>query len=164
MRQLSYLKSLTDWMSTAQSCQQAHAIGIQLNIAQGILDKKAHYFFAVKGNQGALNEQIVDVFRYNEPLDTVTQMQVHQGRIETHDCRILDVSAIGDTEVSGRWPGLKTLVEITLTVEYGDHTAKTVRRYISDEDFPKAIYFNMLTRGHWSIENQLHWNPDVTFK
>ena len=89
---------------------------------------------------------------------------MHQGRIETHDCRILDVSAIGDTEVSGRWPGLKTLVEITLTVEYGDHTAKTVRRYISDEDFPKAIYFNMLTRGHWSIENQLHWNPDVTFK
>ena len=29
--------------------------------------------------------------------------------------------------------------------------------------YPKAAYFNMLARGHWSIENQLHWNLDVTF-
>ena len=97
-------------------------------------------------------------------LDTATQMDADHGRIETRDCRILDVSAIEDKEVSQRWPGLKTLVEITSTVDYGDHTATTVRRYISDEDFPKAAYFNMLARGHWSIENQLHWNLDVTFK
>lgn len=61
-------------------------------------------------------------------------------------------------------PELKTLVEITSTVDYGDHTATTVRRYISDENFSKAAYFNMLTRDHWSIENHLHWNLDVTFK
>lgn len=140
------------------------AIGTHVNIAQDILDKNAHYFLAVKENQGALNEQIVDAFRYNKPLDTATQMEADHGRIETRDCRILDASAIEDKEVSGRWPGIKTLVEITSTVDYGDHTAKTIRRYISDEDFPKAAYYNMLARGHWSIENQLHWNLDVTFK
>jgi len=140
------------------------AIGTQVNVAQEILDKGAHYFLAVKDNQGALNEQITDAFRYNKPLDTATQMEADHGRIETRDCRILDVSAIEDTDVSARWPGLKTLVEITSKVDYGDHTAKTVRHYISDEDFPKAAYFNMLARGHWSIENQLHWNLDVTFK
>ena len=91
-------------------------------------------------------------------------MDADHGRIETRDCRILDVSAIEDKEVAQRWPGLKNLVEITSTVDYGDHKATTVRRYISDEDFPKAAYFNMLARGHWSIENQLHWNLDVTFK
>ena len=63
-------------------------------------------------------------------------MEADHGRIETRDCRILDVSAIEDKEVSQRWHGLKTLVEITSTVDYGDHTATTVRRYISDEDFP----------------------------
>lgn len=140
------------------------AIGTHVNIAQDILDKNAHYFLAVKENQGALNEQIVDAFRYNKPLDTATQMEADHGRIETRDCRILDASVIEDKEVSGRWPGIKTLVEITSTVDYGDHTAKTIRRYISDEDFPKAAYYNMLARGHWSIENQLHWNLDVTFK
>lgn len=140
------------------------AIGTQVNIAQDILDKKAHYFLAVKENQGALNEAIIDAFRYNKPKDTATQMEAYHGRIETRDCRILDVDAIEDKDVSGRWPGLKTLVEITSIVDYGDKTAITKRFYISDEDFPKAAYFNMLARGHWSIENQLHWNLDVTFK
>lgn len=36
------------------------AIGTQVNIAQNILDKKAHYFLAVKENQGTLNEAMVD--------------------------------------------------------------------------------------------------------
>lgn len=140
------------------------AIGTQVNIAQEILDKNAHYFLAVKDNQGALSEAIIDAFKYNKPMDTASQMEADHGRIETRDCRILDVSAIEDKDVSSRWPGLKTLVEITSTVDYGDHTATTIRRYISDENFPKAAYFNMLARGHWSIENQLHWNLDVTFK
>ncbi|MCM1137848.1 MAG: ISAs1 family transposase [Duncaniella sp.] len=77
---------------------------------------------------------------------------------------MLDAEAIEVKDVSGRWPGLKTLVEITSTVDYGDKTTVTKRFYISDENFPKAAYFNMLARGHWSIENQLHWNLDVTFK
>jgi len=140
------------------------AIGTQVNIARDILDRKAHYFLAVKDNQGSLAEAVTEAFRYNRPMDTATQMEADHGRIETRDCRILDASAIEDKDVAARWPGLKTIVEVTSTVDYGDHVAKTIRRYISDEDFPKAAYFNMLARGHWSIENQLHWNLDVTFK
>lgn len=139
------------------------AIGTQINIAQNILDRKAHYFLAVKDNQGALNEQVIDAFRYNKPTDSASQMDADHGRIEIRDCRILKADTIEDKDVLARWPGLKTLVEVTSTVDYGDHTATAVRRYISDEVYPKAAYFNMLARGHWSIENQLHWNLDVTF-
>ncbi|WP_304408237.1 ISAs1 family transposase [Bacteroides acidifaciens] len=46
----------------------------------------------------------------------------------------------------------------------GDRKTTSVRHYISDEDFPKAAYYAMLARGHWGIENQLHWHLDVTFK
>lgn len=42
-------------------------------------------------------------------------------------------------------------------------TATSVRRYISDENFPRASCNNLLARGHWSIENQLHWCLDVRF-
>lgn len=139
------------------------AIGTQVNIAQDILDKNAHYFLAVKENQGALNEQIIDAFRYSRPVDSASQMDADHGRIETRDCRILNADIIEDKDVLARWPGLKTLIEVTSTVDYGNRTATAVRRYISDEDYPKAAYFNMLARGHWSIENQLHWNLDVTF-
>ncbi len=90
-------------------------------------------------------------------------MDADHGRIEIRDCRILKADTIEDKDVLARWPGLKTLVEVTSSVDYGDHTATAVRRYISDEDYPKAAYFNMLARRHWSIENQLHWNLDVTF-
>ncbi len=92
-----------------------------------------------------------------------TQMGAGHGRVETRDCRILDTGAIEDKEVLALWPGLRTLAEVTSTVGYGDLTATAVRRYICDEDYPKAAYFNMLARGHWSIENQSHWNLDVTF-
>lgn len=162
--EITAIPQLLDKLDIEGSVVSMDAIGTQVNIAQGILDKGAHYFLAVKDNQGSLNEQIIEAFRYNKPFDKATQMEADHGRIETRDCRILDVAAIEDKEVSMRWPALKTLVEITSTVDYGDHTATTVRRYISDEDFPKAAYFNMLAPGHWSIENQLHWNLDVTFK
>ncbi len=154
---------LLDKLDIEDAIISIDAIGTQVNIAQNILDKKAHYFLAVKDNQGALNEQVTDAFRYNRPVDTATQMDAGHGRIETRDCRILKADIIEDKDVMRRWPGLKTLVEVTSTVDYGDHTATAVRRYISDEDFPKAAYFNMLARGHWSIENQLHWNLDVNF-
>ncbi|MBD5244473.1 MAG: ISAs1 family transposase [Barnesiella sp.] len=139
------------------------AIGTQVSIAQQILDKDAHYFLAVKDNQEALNEQIIDAFRYNKPVDAATQMDADHGRIEIRDCRILNADTIEDKDIMNRWPGLKTLIEVTSTVDYGDHIATTVRRYISDEYFLKAANFNMLARGHWSIENPLHWNLDVNF-
>ena len=67
-------------------------------------------------------------------------------------------------EIRTRWNGLKAIVEITSTVDYGNRTAVTKRYYISDEDYPKAAYYNMLARGHWTIENNLHWMLDVTFE
>lgn len=162
--EIAAIPQILDKLDLEGSIVSIDAIGTQVNIAQNILDKKAHYFLAVKENQGALNEAIIDAFRYNKPMDTASQMEADHGRIETRDCRILDAGCIEDKEVVARWPGLKTIVEVKSTVDYGDHLAETTRRYISDEDFPKAAYFNMLARGHWSIENQLHWNLDVTFR
>ena len=91
-------------------------------------------------------------------------MECGHGRIETRECRILPADAVEDEEIRTRWNGLKTIVEITSTVDYGNRTAVTKRYYISDEDYPKAAYYNMLARGHWTIENNPHWMLDVTFK
>lgn len=158
------IPQLIEKLDLTGSVVSIDAIGTQVDIAQAILDKDAHYFLAVKENQHTLNEAIIDAFRYSKPLDTATQMEADHGRIETRDCRIVYADIIEDKAVTDRWPGIKMLVEIISTVDYGDHKAQTIRRYISDEDFPRAAYFNMLARGHWSIENQLHWHLDVTFK
>ena len=115
--EITAIPQVIDKLEIEDAVVSIDAIGTQVNIAQSILDKNGHYFLAVKENHGALNEQIIDAFRYNKPLDTATQMDADHGRIETRDCRILDVSAIEDKEVAQRWPGLKNLVEITSTVD-----------------------------------------------
>ena len=90
--EITAIPKLIDKLDIDGAVVSIDAIGSQVNIVQDILDKNAHYFLAVKDNQGSLNEQIIDAFRYNKPLDTATQMEADHGRIETRDCRILDVS------------------------------------------------------------------------
>ena len=41
---------------------------------------------------------------------------------------------------------------------------KQTRYYISDEDFPSAANYGALARGHWAVENGLHWHLDVIFR
>lgn len=87
------------------------------------------------------------------------------GRIEECRCAILPASYIEDKEQLNRWKNLSTLIQIESIVDNKTSGEKshTIRYYISVENFPKAAYFNMLARGHWSIENLLHWLSDVAF-
>jgi predicted transposase YbfD/YdcC len=62
------------------------------------------------------------------------------------------------------WSNLKTLIKIESTRIIKDRQMQETRYYISDEEGFSAAYFNSLVRGHWSIENHLHWHPDVTFR
>lgn len=155
---------LLDKIDLTGSVVSIDAMGTQVDIAQKILDNGAHYFLAVKDNQGALREAVLDTIRYGRPFDISSEMEADHGRIETRNCRVLHADGMEDRTVFNRWPGLKTLVEISSEVIVGDRKTTTVRHYISDEDFPKAAYYAMLARGHWGIENQLYWHLDVTFK
>ena len=162
--EITAIPQLLDKIDIENAVVSIDAIGTQRSIVDKIIEKKGHYFLGVKDNQPALKEAVEDAFLFHKPSDDASQMECGHGRIETRDCRILPAGAIEDEEVLSRWNGLKTIVEITSTVDYGDRTAVTKRYYISDEDYPKAAYYNMLARGHWAIENNLHWMLDVTFK
>lgn len=162
--EITAIPQLLDKIDVEDAVVSINAIGTQRSIVDKIIEKKGHYFLGVKDNQPALKEAVEDAFLFHKPSDDASEMECDHGRIETRDCRILPAGAIEDEEVLSRWNGLKTIVEITSTVDYGDRTAVTKRYYISDEDYPKAAYYNMLARGHWAIENNLHWMLDVTFK
>lgn len=157
------IPKLLDKIDIAGATVSIDAMGTQVDIAQKIVDKKAHYFLAVKDNQKGLHEAITDAFRFTHATKEATEMEADHGRIETRRCRILDATAVRDIEIRKHWPALRTLVEISSEVIEGDTTTHTIRHYISDEDWDKPAYYNMLARGHWGIENQLHWHLDVTF-
>lgn len=61
---------------------------------------------------------VEDAFIFNKSSDYASQMECGHGRIETRECRILPADAVEDEEIRTRWNGLKTIVEITSTVDY----------------------------------------------
>lgn len=158
---------LLDKLSIEGSTVSIDAMGTQVEIARSILDKKAHYFLAVKENQGALLAEMKDVMRYNTPFSQCSETEKEHARVETRECSVYRASDMEDKEIMARWPGLKTLVRVstkTIHVSEDGREETQTRYYISDEDFPLAGYYAGLARGHWSVENALHWHLDVTFK
>jgi predicted transposase YbfD/YdcC len=62
------------------------------------------------------------------------------------------------------WQEVSTLIMIDSIREIKGILHQEVRYYISDEQVEQPSYYHSLARGHWGIENQLHWHLDVTFK
>lgn len=123
--EITAIPQLLDKIDVEDAVVSIDAIGTQRSIVDKIIEKKGHYFLGVKDNQPALKEAVEDAFLFHKPSDDASQMECGHGRIETRDCRILPAGAIEDEEVLARWNGLKTIVEITSTVDYGDRTAVT---------------------------------------
>ena len=143
------------------------AMGTQVDIARKIVDMGGHYFLAVKENQAGLLFEIKEVMRYNKPTSTHTETDKEHARVETRAVSIYPADKIVDKEILNRWKNLRTLVKVdthTYHVSEDGREETQTRYYISDEDFPHARYYGGLARGHWSIENGLHWHLDVTFK
>lgn len=143
------------------------AMGTQVDIADKIIGRKGHYFLAVKENQAGLLAEMKDVMRYNQPSSTHEHTEKGHARVETRSVSIFPADRMEDKEILGRWKNLKTLVRVDtrrVLVSEGGREETQTRYYISDEDFPSAKYYGALARGHWGVENGLHWHLDVTFK
>lgn len=143
------------------------AMGTQVDIAEKIIRGKGHYFLAVKENQAGLLSEIKDVMRYNQPLSTHEHTEKEHAGVETRIVSIFAADNMEDKEIPGRWKNLKTLVKVETIrhlVSESGREERQARYYISDEDYPSARYYGDLARGHWSVENGLHWHLDVTFK
>lgn len=100
----------------------------------------------------------------NSGTDVFEKVDTGHGRIETRKCSILPANAYLMDETLEAWKGLSTIIKIEAVRELKDKTTHETRYYISDETETKAAYYAALVRGHWSIENQLHWHMDITFR
>lgn len=85
------------------------------------------------------------------------------GRYEFRECVVVDFSSLAKYFIPG-WTGVKTLAKITATrQEKGEKLTEETRYYISSlPDEPKLILQSV--RSHWQVENNLHWQLDVSFR
>lgn len=143
------------------------AMGCQTEIAAKIIEQKADYVLAVKGNQPTLLGGIEEFFLKHLENDfadvKVSRYETFEkghGREERRVYYICDVPQ--DLPDRGRWKGIKRIgVAISDTLRDGKPVSD-VRYYIVSKRL-SAKRFAAAVRGHWSIENRLHWQLDVTF-
>jgi predicted transposase YbfD/YdcC len=144
------------------------AMGCQRNIAQQILDQKADYVVALKGNQGTLREDI-EVFAAEQKANNFKDTKVSQdqtvdgdhGRIETRTCTVFhDVAWLQERH---NWPGLKAFVMVESTREFNDKIERETRFYITSLVM-LANALGPIVRSHWAVENSLHWVMDMIFR
>ncbi len=138
-------------------------IGCQTKIVDKILDKQAHYLLAVKNNQKGLREEIEDGFKLLRVVSSDENWEYDHGRYETRRCEVLKAKDVLPPNTLAKWQGIQTLVKIISSRTIQGVISCETRFYISSENL-NAQQYNQYTRGHWSIENDLHWHLDVTFK
>lgn len=140
------------------------AIGTQTKIAEQIRSQQGHYLLSVKSNQRGLLEDMECAFKTHRCNDFTEDLDYGHGRMETRRCSILPAKDFLMEENFLLWKDISTLIKVDASRDVNGVITTESRYYISDENITNASYYNQLVRGHWSIENKLHWHLDVTFK
>jgi predicted transposase YbfD/YdcC/predicted DNA-binding protein (UPF0251 family) len=166
--EITAIPQLLKMLELAGSLVTIDAMGCQTEIASAILDAKADYVLAVKENQRTLYEEIEWFFLDQSPA-TATRATPHRhqtcerghGREETRSYFVSDVPR--DFAAGDRWPGLAAIGMVINETQRGDKWTFETRYYILSKKLT-AKQFAKAVRSHWSIENNLHWQLDVTFQ
>ena len=144
------------------------AAGCQKSIATKIIDGGADYVLALKGNQGTLHQAVEDhiLAQLEDDFQEVEVQQCEEvvkghGRLDTLTYYQLPVPET--LTKRDCWKGLSTIgLAMRLSERDGQETCE-FRYYISSLDMG-ITQFARAVRGHWGIENTLHWCLDVTFR
>jgi predicted transposase YbfD/YdcC len=144
------------------------AMGCQTKIAEKIVERGGDYVLALKGNQGVLAAAVEEAFIDADAKDyaglateVVETVERGHGRRETRRYRTL--GTLEGVSRAPLWKGLNLLGMVESQREVAGKVSIEVRYYIGSigtdaERFARAV------RGHWGIENDLHWRLDVAFR
>jgi predicted transposase YbfD/YdcC len=144
------------------------AIGCQKNIAEQIRSKNADYLLGLKLNQESLlvaTQAAFESFDQGYTDHTLHKSTgVDHGRIEERICRVLNATLLPEWIKISDWKDLNSIIEIQSerTIMATGTVMREKRYYISSLQIP-ASQIGAYVRGHWNIENQLHWSLDVSF-
>jgi predicted transposase YbfD/YdcC len=145
------------------------AAGCQKKIAQQIVDQGGHYILQLKGNQGSLHDETVMLFDQCLTDDcrgiaysTAATIDKGHGRIEER--RIWATTEINWFAEKGKWKNLRSLIRVQAKRTVGQETSTEYRYYISDLPADNASGLLAYIRGHWGVENNLHWCLDINFR
>lgn len=145
------------------------AIGTQIEIAKTITEGGGDYLLALKANRPALLAEVETFFAdpaNQADCDLFETVDADHGRLEQrrhHVCRQIDwLQSDRRYPDERQFPGLATIAMVEATTERAGKTEHERRYYLSSAALD-AKTFAAAVRGHWGIENRLHWVLDVVF-
>ena len=143
------------------------AMGCQKEIAAAIRAQEADYILTIKDNQPTLHEAVHEAFiahadaDFSDPtLRRLKTVERGHGREETREYFI--AAPPPELTGTGEWKDLRSIGLVMRTRVVDGEISEEVIYYLSSLP-PKVKTFARAVRGHWGIENRLHWSLDVTF-
>jgi predicted transposase YbfD/YdcC len=169
--EIGAIQSLLEMVDLKGCTVTIDAIGCQKEIAGKIVTGKGNYLLSVKDNQptlhakvkALLDEAILEQLAGWEGGSHFQQTNGGHGRIETRDIwYTTEVASLG--ELLEQWPGLKAIVAVQRKRQVVGKEPTTERHYFICSDAKlDAEHAGQMIRGHWAIENSLHYVLDVSF-
>ena len=162
------IPKLLDMLAVEGAIITIDAMGCQRDIARKVIDKKADYVLALKGNQGSLRDD-VELFATEQKdrgfADTKvsrdTSVDGDHGRIETRTTTVIhDVRWLQERH---DWSGLNGIIIVESGREVSGKIERETRYYVTSLMMAAAL-MGPVVRSHWAIENSLHWVMDMVFR
>lgn len=144
------------------------AMGCQKKIAKTIIQEKGDYMLQLKGNQGGLHDETIQLFDnclrddcLGIKYTTARTINKGHGRIEERTIWATeDVNWFAECK---KWEGFRSLIRVQRKRTINDETSDEYHYYISSLPAGDPEKLLGYIRGHWSVENRLHWCLDVSF-
>ncbi|MCP4991633.1 MAG: ISAs1 family transposase [Colwellia sp.] len=168
--EITAIPELLNMLDIENSIVTLDAMGCQKEIAKQIIDQKADYILALKGNHSGMQSELEawwhkvqreEFTAENHAEHTVTDSG--HGRIETRTCRQVIINTKW-LDKKYQWVGLKSIIKVTSDVHEkstGKETTET-RWYISSLNINAEQSLHAV-RNHWQVES-MHWMLDMTFR
>lgn len=168
--EITAIPKLLELLELAGCIVTIDAMGCQTEIAAQIVDQEGDYVLALKANQGNLYEDSFFLFMQlqqqafqNADYDYHRTVDAGHGRIETRECWVIEPHLWHEHfRTLDDWKNLRSIILVRCERRVQDKVTQEQRFYISSLEKNAKLMLRSI-RGHWGIENSLHWVLDVAF-
>jgi predicted transposase YbfD/YdcC len=165
--EITAIPELIELLDLKKCVVTADALNTQKEVAAKIKRAGADYVLPVKGNHAGLYDDIKlffdDAIRKDfrgVDADHVETLDKDHGRIEKRIYHIIDGESLPDKDL---WLGVKSLGMVIRERTIRNKTTQEIQYYINSIEIDGKL-FEKCARGHWGVENGLHWCLDVILR